>query len=70
MRKNRYFISFVQEILNRFCKTKYYFKIDIIAIFNRFRVASDYKKYITFRIRFDLFEYLIMFFEFCNVFSF
>ena len=70
IKKHYYFISFVQKTLNRFYKTKYYFKIDIIAIFNRLRIVFDHEKHIAFRIQFDLFEYLIIFFEFYNISSF
>ena len=57
---------FVQKTFDRICDFKYFIKIDIITAFNRLRMNFENKKYITFRIRFDLFEYLIMFFELCN----
>ena len=67
IKKNRYFMFFVQNFFDRICNFKYFIKINIITTFNRLRMNFENKKYIIFRIRFDLFEYLIMFFELCNV---
>ena len=67
IKKNRYFIFFVQKILDRIFDFKYFIKINIMTTFNRLRINFENEKYMTFRIRFDLFEYLIMFFELCNV---
>jgi hypothetical protein len=38
--KNRYPILLIQETLNRLSKAKYYTKLDIIAAFNRLRIAE------------------------------
>ena len=67
IKKNRYFMFFIQKTLDRICDFKYFIKINIITTFNRLRINSESKKYTVFRIRFDLFEYLIMLFELCNV---
>ena len=66
IKKNRYFMFFVQKTFDRICDFKYFIKIDIITAFNRLRMNFENEKYTTFRTRFDLFEYLIMFFELCN----
>ena len=58
---------FIQKTLDRICNFKYFIKINIITTFNCLRMNFENKKYTIFRIRFDLFEYLIMFFELCNV---
>ena len=65
--KNRYLLLLFRETLNRLNSVKYYFKIDIIVAFNRLRIAFDKKYKITFRIRYDLYEYLVMSFELINV---
>ena len=67
IKKNRYFMFFVQKTFNRICDFKDFIKIDIMTTFNRLRINFENEKYIIFRIRFNLFEYLIMFFELCNV---
>ena len=63
---NRYFMSLIQEILNRLCSVKYFIKIDIMTAFNRLKMSFENEKYIAFRTRFELFEYLVMSFELCN----
>ena len=67
IKKNRYFMSFVQKIFDRICDFKYFIKIDIITAFNCLRMNFESEKYTIFRIRFDLFKYLIMLFDLCNV---
>ena len=70
IKKNRYFMFLVQKTLNRICDFKYFIKIDIMTAFNRLRMNFENEKYTIFRTRFDLFEYLIMFFELCNASTF
>jgi hypothetical protein len=64
--KNRYSLSFIVEILNRLSRIKIFTKIDIIATFNRLRIKKENEELIAFRTRFDFFESLILFFDFCN----
>jgi len=65
--KNRNTLSLIQEILQRLCKIKYYNKFDIIAIFNEIRMRFDDEHKIVFIIRYDLFKYVVISFELCNV---
>ena len=65
--KHRNALSFIKEILIKFCSTKIYNKFDIIATFNEMRIKKKNEKKKTFLIRYDLFKYVIMFFELCNV---
>ena len=64
--KNRYSLSLIIEILNRLSRVKLFIKLNIIAAFNRLRIKEDDEEFTAFRIRFDLFEYLVMSFELCN----
>jgi hypothetical protein len=64
--KNRYSLSLIIEILNRLSRTKMFIKLNIISAFNRLRIKKEDEKLITFKIRFDLFELLILFFKLCN----
>ena len=66
IKKNRYFMLLVQKTFDRICDFKYFIKIDIMTAFNRLRMNFESEKYTVFRIRFDLFEYLIMLFDLCN----
>jgi hypothetical protein len=64
--KNRYPIPLIQETLNRLSKAKYYTKLDIIAAFNRVRIAEGDEWLTAFRTRYGLFEYLVMPFGLAN----
>src|SRR5206468_10898956 len=64
--KNYYLLFLISEILNHLCKTRIYFKLDIIHAFNYLYIQKDDKELIIFYICFELFEYLIMFFDFFN----
>jgi len=65
--KNRNTLLLIKEILQRLCKIKFYNKFDIIAIFNEIRMRSNNKHKIVFIIRYNLFKYIIILFELCNV---
>jgi len=39
--KNRYSLPLIREILDRLAKTKYYIKLDIIAVFNKLRMTYE-----------------------------
>lgn len=64
--KNRYPIPQVRETLNRLCSARIYTKFDIIAAFNRIRIAAGHEKYTAFTTRYGSFEYLVMPFGLCN----
>jgi hypothetical protein len=64
--KNRYPIPLIQETLNRLSKAKVYTKLDIIAAFNRLRIAKGDEWLTAFRTRYGLFEYLVMPFGLAN----
>ena len=56
----------IQETLDRLCRAKYYTKLDIIAAFNRIRIAEGDEWLTAFRTRYGLFEYLVMPFGLTN----
>ena len=64
--KNRYPISLIIETLDWLCRAKFYTKLDIIAAFNRLRITKEDEWKTAFRIRYELFEYLIMPFDLTN----
>ena len=68
--KNRYFLSLIFEILNRFNRVKIFIKLNIIVVFNRLRIREEDEALIAFRTRFELFKYLIILFDLCNEFAF
>ena len=66
--KNRNTFFLIKNILIKLCFIKYYNKFDIITIFNEIRIRQNNKKK-TFFIKYNLFEYIVMFFELYNVFD-
>jgi len=58
--KNRYPIPLIQETLARLSQARWYTKLDIIAAFNRMRIAEGYEYLTAFRTRYGLFESLVM----------
>ena len=64
--KNRYPTPLMRETLNMLCKARHYSKIDIIAAFNKLRVAEGEEWKTAFRTRDGLFEYTVMPFGLCR----
>ncbi len=67
IKKNKYSISIIAETIARLFKTRWMTKIDIRHAFNRIRMHSKkVENLTTFRIKYDTYKYLIMFFELIN----
>ena len=64
--KNRYPIPLIQETLARICRAKIYTKLDIIAAFNKIRMAAGEEWKTAFRTRYGLYESLVMNFGLCG----
>ena len=67
--KNRNASFLLKNTFTRFCQVKIYSKFDIIIVFNEIRMKFDHEKKIVFIIRYEFFEYVVMFFDLCNVFE-
>jgi hypothetical protein len=64
--KNGYPLPLVRETLDALCHAKIYTKLDIIATFNKLRIAEGHEWKTAFITRFGLFETLVMPFGLCN----
>lgn len=64
--KNRYPIPLISETLDRLSKARYFTKVDVIAAFNRIRIAEGDEWKTAFRTRYGLFESLAMPFGLTN----
>lgn len=64
--KNRYPLPLIKETLDALCHAKIYTKLDIIAAFNKLRIAEGHEWKTAFTTRFGLFESLVMPFGLCN----
>jgi hypothetical protein len=69
IRKNRYLIPLIEETLRQLGKVKWFSKFDVIAVFNKLRIAEGDEWLIAFRTRYGLFESLVMSFGLFGAFS-
>ena len=68
-KRNRYFISLIEEILIKIQDCKYLIKLNIIFVFNKFRMSEKSEKLITFVISMRSYKYRVLFFELINDFA-
>jgi hypothetical protein len=67
IKKNRYSISLIAKTIARLSKTKWMMKINIRHAFNRIHMHSKQDENLTtFKIKYDTYKYLMMFFELIN----
>ena len=59
----------IREIFFKLCAIKIYNKFDIIVIFNEIKIKKDHEQKIIFFIKYNLFEYIIIFFGLYNAFG-
>ena len=64
--KNRYPLPLIRETLDALCGAKFYTKLDVIAAFNRIRIAEGHEWMTAFITRFGLYEMLVTPFGLCN----
>ena len=63
---NRNISLLIKKTLFKFYIIKIYNKFDIIIIFNEIRIKKNYKKKITFFIKYKFYEYFVILFDFYN----
>jgi uncharacterized protein YnzC (UPF0291/DUF896 family) len=67
IKKNRYSLSLIDEILTHLKKTKYFIKLNIRQTFHRIRIAdAESEDLTTFKIKFDAYKYRVLSFDLCN----
>jgi hypothetical protein len=66
IRKNRHLLSLITQMLNQLKNCRFFIKIDLTNAYNRIRIKKSDEWKTTFRIRYEHFEYLIMFFDLTN----
>jgi hypothetical protein len=58
-RKDRYPLPLIRETFNQISRAKWYTKLDVIAAFNKIRIAPGHEWLTAFTTRFGLFEWLV-----------
>ena len=66
IKRNRYFISLIDEILIRIQNCKYFTRLNIIIAFNKLRMHSNNKDFIIFVTFFGAYKYRVLLFELIN----
>jgi hypothetical protein len=66
IKRDKYSISLIDEILARVQGSKYLTRLDIIAAFNKLRMNPDSEDLTTFITSFEVFKYLILPFNLTN----
>ena len=66
IKRNRYFILLINEILIRIQDCKYFTRLNIIIIFNKLRIYSNNENFIIFVISLKAYKYRILLFELIN----
>ena len=63
IKKNRYPIPLIQEIIARLVGIRYFTRFNIVAAFNNLRIHSDSQGYTTFKTLFGFYIYKILLFK-------
>ena len=66
IKHNNYSISLIEKILIRIINCKFLFKLNIISIFNKFRMNSQNENLIIFICSLNIYKYHVLFFELIN----
>ena len=66
IKRNRYFISLIDEVLIKIQDCKYLTRLNIITVFNKLRMHSNNENFITFVIFVEIYKYRILLFELTN----
>ena len=66
IKRNRYFISLINEILTKIQDYKYLTRLNIITVFNKLRMHSNNENFIIFVISLETYKYRVLSFELTN----
>ena len=66
IKRNRYFILLIDEILIKIQDCKYFIRLNIITIFNKLKMHLNNKNFIIFVIFFGAYKYRVLLFELIN----
>ena len=66
IKRNRYFIFLINEVLIKIQDCKYFIKLNIIVIFNKLRMHLNNEDFITFIIFLKAYKYRMVSFELTN----
>ena len=65
-KRNRYSLPLIEEIIEKIIECKHLIKLNIIAVFNKFRMHSDSENYTTFITALSAYKYRVLSFDLIN----
>ena len=68
-KRNWYFLFLIKEIIEKIIECKHFIKLNIIVVFNKFRMHFDNENYTTFIIILNIYKYRILSFNLINEFN-
>ena len=66
IKRNRYFLSLIKEIIEKIIECKHFIKLNIIAVFNKFRMHLDSENYTIFITTLNVYKYRVLSFDLIN----
>ena len=69
IKRNQYFLFLINEIIEKIIECKHFIKLNIIIVFNKFRIYLNSKNYKTFIIILNAYKYCILSFNLINEFN-
>ena len=68
-KRNRYFLFLIKKIIKKIIECKHLIKLNIIVVFNKFRMHFDSENYTTFIIILNVYKYRVLSFDLINELS-
>ena len=68
-KQNQYFLFLIKEIIEKIIECKHFIKLNIIAVFNKFRIHFDSENYTTFITILNIYKYHVLSFDLINEFN-
>ena len=68
-KRNRYFLFLIEEIIEKIIECKHFIKLNIIVVFNKFRMHFNNENYTTFITILNVYKYRVLSFDLINELS-
>ena len=68
-KRNRYLLFLIKKIIEKIIECKYFIKLNIIAVFNKFRMHLDNENYTIFITVLNVYKYHVLSFDLINEFN-
>ena len=66
IKRNRYFLSLIEKIIEKIIECKHFIKLNIIVVFNKFRMHFDSENYTIFITTLNVYKHCVLLFDLIN----